>query len=71
MNLKTEDFSYECNSQGYIILYKGQSIGGAGSFERQPRDPPAHTLRTGSHVALLKRLPSRDYEHIIKRRDNK
>lgn len=28
--LKREDFSYTANSRGYMLEYKGQSIGGAG-----------------------------------------
>ena len=28
--LRIEDFSYEANSRGYMLKYKGQSIGGAG-----------------------------------------
>jgi len=32
MELKRSDFTYECNSQGYMILYKGNNIGGAGPF---------------------------------------
>lgn len=28
--LKKEDFSYEANSRGYMLMYKGQCIGGAG-----------------------------------------
>lgn len=28
--LKIEDFSYEANSRGYMLKYKGKSIGGAG-----------------------------------------
>jgi len=28
--LRSEDFSYEANSRGYMLMYKGQSIGGAG-----------------------------------------
>ena len=28
--LKREDFSYEANSRGYMLKYKGQCIGGAG-----------------------------------------
>jgi len=28
--LKREDFSYTANSGGYMLMYKGQSIGGAG-----------------------------------------
>jgi len=28
--LRREDFSYEANSRGYMLMYKGQSIGGAG-----------------------------------------
>lgn len=30
--LKREDFSYTANSRGYMLEYKGQSIGGAGLF---------------------------------------
>ena len=30
--LRREDFSYEANNRGYMLMYKGQSIGGAGSF---------------------------------------
>jgi len=30
--LRREDFSYEANSRGYMLMYKGQSIGGAGIF---------------------------------------
>jgi len=30
--LRREDFNYEANSRGYILMYKGQSIGGAGIF---------------------------------------
>lgn len=37
--LRREDFSYEANSRGYMLKYKGQSIGGAGilSAARGPR----------------------------------
>ena len=28
--LRREDFSYEANSRGYMLKYKGMSIGGAG-----------------------------------------
>lgn len=28
--LRREDFSYEANSRGYMLKYKGLSIGGAG-----------------------------------------
>ena len=30
--LRREDFSYNANSKGYMLMYKGQSIGGAGLF---------------------------------------
>lgn len=30
--LKREDFSYNASSKGYILMYKGQSLGGAGVF---------------------------------------
>ena len=37
--LKREDFSYEVNARGYILKYRGQSIGGTGilSSARGPR----------------------------------
>ena len=28
--LRREDFSYETNGRGYILMYRGQRIGGAG-----------------------------------------
>ncbi|MHA1287207.1 MAG: hypothetical protein ACTSPB_07350 [Candidatus Thorarchaeota archaeon] len=28
--LRREDFSYEANTRGYMLKYRGQSIGGAG-----------------------------------------
>ena len=30
--LRKEDFSYEANSRGYMLTYKGVSLGGAGLF---------------------------------------
>lgn len=30
--LRSEDFSYEANSRGYMLMYKGLSIGGTGLF---------------------------------------
>lgn len=30
--LKKEDFSYTANSRGYMLMYKGLSIGGTGLF---------------------------------------
>lgn len=32
-----KDFSYECDSYGYMIFYKYQPIGGAGVAERKPQ----------------------------------
>ena len=38
--LKREDFSYTANSRGYMLEYKGQSIGGVGIM-------PGASIHTG------------------------
>jgi len=45
--LREEDFSYEANSRGYMLKYKGQYIGGAtissGIFEPNTKIAGRHT----------------------------
>ncbi len=42
--LKREDFTYECSFSGYMLWYKGQSIGGAGAITISEERNPAFVV---------------------------
>jgi hypothetical protein len=37
--MEKKDFTYNYNSNGYMIYYKGKSIGGAGTHNSNPKYP--------------------------------
>lgn len=57
-----KDFSYTCNTRGYMLYYKGHPLGGAGTL---PSDKPMHWRHKRANLHMYKESAEYDIARLI------
>lgn len=60
--MKIEDFKAEINHKGYMIFYKGNPIGGAGTL---PSSKPKHWRHKRADVKMYTEQSDREIEQLV------
>lgn len=62
MNLKREDLSFNYNADGYMLMYKGEFIGGASVL---PRSKPLHWRHREANLRDFKESAQRRIDELL------
>lgn len=60
--LSRDDFSYTCDSQGYMLYYRNKPLGGAGSL---PSAKPRHWRHKRADVQMYKESAEHDIDRLV------